>query len=82
MAGLLRRASPIPDAVWQEIDRLKALYDGLHYRELARILFIKFGHCSNHKTVKTIWQTSAVSLQGQLALMDYHTELDRYHARL
>jgi hypothetical protein len=32
-----RRASPIPEAVRQEIDRLKALYDGFHYRELARI---------------------------------------------
>jgi hypothetical protein len=49
MAGLLpadvevihrRRASSIPDAVRQEIDRLKALYDGFHYRELARLLFI------------------------------------------
>jgi hypothetical protein len=25
-----RRASPIPDAVRQEIDRLKALHDGFH----------------------------------------------------
>ncbi len=38
-----KRASPIPDAVRQEIDRLKTLYDGFHYREVARILFIKFG---------------------------------------
>src|SRR5256886_4040256 len=38
-----RRASPLPEAVQQELDRLKALYDGFHYRELARILFIKFG---------------------------------------
>jgi Winged helix-turn helix len=93
MAGLLpadvevihrRRASPIPDAVRQEIDRLKALYDGFHYRELARILFITFGHPIDHKTVKTIWQASAVSTQGQLALMDYHdhAQPDHYHARL
>jgi transposase InsO family protein len=91
MAGLLladvevvprRRASPIPDAVRQEIDRLKALYDGFHYRELARILFIKFGHPIDHNTVETIWQASAVSTQGQLALMDYHAQPDRYHARL
>jgi hypothetical protein len=38
-----KRASPIPDAVRQEIDRLKTLYDGFHYRELARILFVKLG---------------------------------------
>jgi hypothetical protein len=28
----------VPEVVRQEIDRLKALYDGFHYRELARIL--------------------------------------------
>ena len=77
-----RRASPVPDAVRQEIDRLKALYDGFHYRELARILFMKFGHPIDHKTVKTIWQATAVPTQGQLALMDYHAQPDRYHARL
>jgi hypothetical protein len=32
--------------------------------------------------VKTIWQASAVSTQGQLALMAYHAQPDRYHARL
>jgi hypothetical protein len=91
MAGLLaadvevvhrKRASPVPDAVRQEVDRLKALYDGFHYRELARILFIKFGHPIDHKMVKAIWQASAVSLQGQLALMDDHAHPDRYQARL
>jgi hypothetical protein len=30
-----RRASPVPEAVRRELDRLKALYDGFHYRELA-----------------------------------------------
>src|SRR5882724_13094448 len=53
-----RRASPTPEAVRQELDRLKALYDGFHYRELARILFIKFGQAIDHKTVKAIWQAS------------------------
>jgi transposase InsO family protein len=77
-----RRASPVPDAVRQEIDRLKALYDGFHYRELARILFIKFGYPIDHKTVKAIWQESPVSLQGQLDLVDYHAQPTRYQARL
>jgi hypothetical protein len=39
-----RRPSPVPEAVRQEVDRLKALYDGFHYRELARILLVKTGH--------------------------------------
>src|SRR5215475_10547300 len=53
-----RRASPVPEAVRQELDRLKALYDGFHYRELPRILIIKFGQAIDHKAVKTIWHAS------------------------
>jgi hypothetical protein len=36
--GRQPRAPRIPEAVRQEVDRLKALYPGFHYRELARIL--------------------------------------------
>lgn len=77
-----RRASPIPEAVRQEIDRLKALYDGFHDRELARIRFITFGAPIDHKTVKTLWQASPVACQGHLALWDSHAQPDRYQARL
>jgi transposase InsO family protein len=76
------RMRRIPDAVRQELDRLKALYDGFHYRELARILFIKFGVSIDHKTVKALWQASAASCQGHLGLWDYHTHANRYRARL
>jgi transposase InsO family protein/transposase len=76
------RMKRIPDAVRQELNRLKALYDGFHYRELARILFIKFGVSIDHKTVKALWQASAASCQGHLGLWDYHTPADRYQARL
>jgi Integrase core domain/Winged helix-turn helix len=77
-----RRTSPIPEAVRQEIDRLKALYDGFHYRELARILLVKTGHPIDDKTVKKLWQQSPVSCQGHLGLWDYHRHPDRYQARL
>jgi transposase InsO family protein len=77
-----KRASPIPEAVRQEIDRLKTRYDGFHYRALARILFITFGTPIDHKTVKTLWQASPVACQGHLALWDYHAQPDRYQARL
>src|SRR4029450_808227 len=33
------RASQVPATVRQEIARLKGLYGGFHYRELARIIF-------------------------------------------
>jgi len=79
---VLPRPTQIPDAVRQELDRLKALYDGFHYRELARILFVKVGYPIDDKTVKKLWQQSPVSCQGHLGLWDYHAQRDRYHARL
>jgi hypothetical protein len=48
------RAARVPDAVRQEVDRLKALYSGFHYRELARILFFTFGYPIHHNTVKQL----------------------------
>jgi transposase InsO family protein len=60
----------------------KILYDGFHYRELARILRIKFGSPIDHKTVKTIWQESPASYQGHLGLGNYHAQPGRYQARL
>jgi transposase InsO family protein/transposase len=54
------RAPRVPDAVRQEIDRLKALYAGFHYRELARILFFTFGYPIHHNTVKRLWDQSAI----------------------
>ena len=76
------RASPIPAAVRQEINRLKALYPDFHYRELARIVFCKVGYPIDDKTVKKLWHQSPVPLQPQLELWDYHTHPDRYQARL
>ena len=76
------RALRVPEAVRQELDRLKALYDGFRYRELARILFITCGASIDHKTVKALWQASAVACQGHLGLEDYHAQPDRSHARI
>jgi Winged helix-turn helix len=77
-----KRTSPVPEAVRQEIDRLKTLYDGFHYRELARILSCTFGTPFDDRMVKKLWQQSPVSCQGHLGLWDYHTHADRYQARL
>jgi transposase InsO family protein len=77
-----RGAPRVPEAIRHEIHRLKALYNGFHYRELSRILFITCGYRVDHKTVKAIWQESALSLQGQLDLCDDHGDPDRYQARL
>jgi hypothetical protein len=76
------RASGIAEAVRREIDRLKTLYDGFHYRELARILSCTFGTPFDDRMVKKLWQQSAASCQEHLGLWDYHTHPDRYQARL
>jgi hypothetical protein len=76
------RVPRVPEVVRQEIDRLKALYEGFHYRELARILFITCGVSIDQKTVKALWQASAVSCQGHLGLWDYHAQPDRPRARM
>ena len=54
------RAPRVPDAVRQELDRLKALYAGFHDRELARILFFTFGYPIHHNTVKQLWYQSPI----------------------
>jgi transposase InsO family protein len=76
------RARRVPAAVRQELHRLKALYAGLHHRELARILFCTCGYRIDHKTVKRLWHESPVLTPRQLELWDYHTHPDRYQARL
>jgi Homeodomain-like domain len=83
VAVVARGKTPqIPDPVRHELDRLKALYDRFHYRELARILLVKLGYSIDDKTVKKLWQASPVRCQGHLGLWDYHTHPDRYQARL
>ena len=71
------RARRVSDAVRQEIDRLKGLYAGFHYRELARIVFCKLGESINHKTVKQLWEQSPVVAQTEFALGDYHAHTER-----
>lgn len=76
------RAGAVPDDVRQEIDRLKALDSGFHYRELARLIFCKCAYPLDDKTAKLLWQQSPVPTQQQLELWPYHTHPDRYQARL
>jgi hypothetical protein len=72
----------VSEAVIEEIGRLKALYAGFHARELARIVFYKLGERIDHKTAQRLWQQSPVVSQETLPLGDYHTQPDRYQARL
>jgi transposase len=76
------RAARVPDAVRQEIHRLKALYAGCHYRELDRILFVTFGYPIHHNTVKQLWQQSPIPTPQPPTQGDYRAHADRAHARL
>jgi hypothetical protein len=78
-AGRRRR---VPEAVVVEIARLKGLYAGLGYRELARILFYTLGERIDHKTVKTLWQQSVVPTPTQLPLLDSPSRPERYQVRV
>jgi hypothetical protein len=77
-----RRASPIPDAIRQEIDRLNALDAGVHARDLARLLRVKTGSPLDDKPLQTLWQPSPVSWQGPLGLWNSPRPPDRDQARL
>jgi hypothetical protein len=77
-----RRGRPVPEAVRQDIARLKGLYDGFQYRELARIIHCQCNYRIDDKTVKKLWQQSPVPVQRALPLEDYHRSTNRYDARL
>ncbi len=66
----------------EELARLKALYEGFRYRELARIIQYKCNYHIDDKTVKKLWQQSPEPVQGELPLGTYHSHPQRYHARL
>src|SRR5262245_57136298 len=76
------RASRIPEAVRQEVARLKALYRGFHSREVVRIIFYKYGYRLHPNTVKQLWQQDLPAMPGEFTLRDYHGQQDRYQARV
>ncbi len=80
--GPARRRRRVPDAVVQELTRLKGLYDGFQYRELARIIFYKLNYRMSHSTVQRLWHELPPLSSPQLPLFDYHSFPDRPQARL
>ena len=77
-----RRRRRVPAEVVQELQRLKGLYDGFGYRELARIIFHTLAHRIHHHTVKQLWQELPPAIPQQLPLLDYHSYAERSQARL
>ena len=77
-----RRGKPVPEAVVEELARLKALYDGFGYRELARILLHKLDERIDNKTVKRLWQQRPAPVQAELPFGPEHRRAERSHVRL
>jgi transposase InsO family protein/transposase len=77
-----RRRRRVPDAVVDELQRLKGLYDGFGYRELARIILYKFNCRMSHATVQRLWPELSCPPPQQLPLLDYHSYPERSQARL
>jgi transposase len=77
-----RRGKAVSTAVVEELARLKALYAGFGYRELARILWHKTHERIDDKTVKKLWHQSPTPVQGELPLRTYHSHPQRYQGRL
>jgi hypothetical protein len=63
-----RRGQPGPPEVVEALARLKALYDGFPFRELARLIHYKCPYHIDDKTVKKLWQQSPEPVQGELPL--------------
>jgi transposase len=76
------RGKVVSEKVLAELARLKALYDGFGYRELARILWHQTHERIDDKTVKKLWQQSPTPVQGELPLPAYHSHPHRYQGRL
>ena len=75
------RQGRVPDAVVQELERLKSLYDGFGDREVCRIIFYKWGYSISDKTVKKLWYQLLPASPRQLPLLDYHSYPERAQAR-
>ncbi len=75
------RRRRVPDEVVEELQRLKGLYDGFGYRELARILFHICARRISHHSVKKLWHQLPPASPRQLPLLDYHSYPARAQAR-
>ena len=72
----------VPDAVVQELQRLKGLYTGFSARELARIIFHTTMHRLTGQTAQRLWERLPPAPPPPRPLLDYHSHAEPAAARL
>ncbi len=70
-----------PEAIAGYIVYLKQLYPPIHLREIERILQRKFGHTTNHHTLKRFLEPYETPMQLEFDLTTFSSYDDAYHAR-
>src|SRR5262245_34534256 len=75
------RRRRVPDEVVEELQRLKGLYAGFGYRELARILLHTCARRVSHHSLKKLWHQLPPAAPRQLPLLDYHSYPTQTEAR-
>jgi hypothetical protein len=77
-----QRQLRVPDTVVHELQRLKGLYEGFGFRELARIIVHTTMHRVTGQTVRRLWERLPLAAPPVRPLLDYHSHPDRAEARL
>ena len=72
----------VPDTVVHELQRLKGLYEGFGFRELARIIFHTTMYRLTGQTAQRLWERLPPAAPPSRPLLDYHSHPERAHARL
>jgi transposase len=76
-----RKAHVYPELVAAYILYLKRLYPPIHYCEIERIIKRKFGHKTNHHTLKRFLEQYPIPVQLPLNFTEFHDFEDAYQAR-
>lgn len=77
-----QRPLRVPDTVVHELQRLKGLYAGFGYRELARIIFHTTMYRLTGQTAQRLWERLPPAGPPARPLLDYHSHPKRAQARL
>jgi transposase len=79
---VIARSGTLPEAVRQEIIRLKTLHAPLHFREIANIIYATLGTRIDYKTVQHILQQHPIATQKRLPFTKFHDYKEPYEARV